>query len=259
MITIISPATTMNFDKNIKLEKASNPVFSKDIDYLISLLKEFNIDDISELMNLSEDLAKLNYDRYQSFLDKNNKKLQSILAFDGEVFNSMQVSDFTECDFEFANEHIRIMSGLYGILYPFDLIEPYRLEMKAKLKNECGNDLYKFWKSKITNFIIEELKGSDNKVLVNLASSEYLKCIDLKSIKNEFKFIDVVFKDYDVKSDSYKVKGLYAKKARGYMCKFIVKNKIDTLEDLLSFNEEGYSYNSELSNHEVITFTRKAN
>ena len=259
MITIISPATTMNFDKTIELEKASTPVFSKDVNYLISLLREFNINDISELMNLSEDLSKLNYDRYQSFSDENNKKHQSILAFDGEVFNSIKVSDFTESDFEFINEHLRILSGLYGVLYPFDLIEPYRLEMKAKLKNECGNDLYKFWKSKITSFLIEELKNTDNKVLVNLASSEYLKCIDLKAIKKEFKFIDVVFKDYDIKSDTYKVKGLYAKKARGYMCRFIVKNKVDTLEDLLKFNVEGYTYNSELSNDEVITFTRKTN
>lgn len=259
MITIISPATTMNFDKTIELEKASIPVFSKDVNYLISLLREFNINDISELMNLSEDLSRLNYDRYQNFSDENNKKLQSILAFDGEVFNSIKVSDFTESDFEFINKHLRILSGLYGVLYPFDLIEPYRLEMKAKLKNECGNDLYKFWKSKITNFLIEELKNNDNKVLINLASSEYLKCIDLKSIKKEFKFIDVVFKDYDIKSDTYKVKGLYAKKARGYMCRFIVKNKVDTIEDLLKFNEEGYVYNSELSNDEVITFTRENN
>ena len=157
----------MNFDKTIELEKASTPDFSKDVNYLISLLREFNINDISELMNLSEDLSKLNYDRYQSFSDENNNKLQSILAFDGEVFNSIKVSDFTESDFEFINEHLRILSGLYGVLYPFDLIEPYRLEMKAKLKNECGNDLYKFWKSKITSFLIEELKNTDNKVLVN--------------------------------------------------------------------------------------------
>ncbi|WP_296648955.1 peroxide stress protein YaaA [Romboutsia sp. 13368] len=257
MIIIISPATTMNFDKTIELEKASTPVFSKDVNYLISLLREFNINDISELMNLSEDLSKLNYDRYQNFSNENNKKLQSILAFDGEVFNSIKVSDFTESDFDFINEHLRILSGLYGVLYPFDLIEPYRLEMKAKLKNNCGNGLYKFWKSKITSLLIEELKNTDNKVLVNLASSEYLKCIDLKAIKKEFKFIDVVFKDYDVKSDTYKVKGLYAKKARGYMCRFIVKNKVDTIEDLLKFNIEGYAYNSELSNEEVITFTRK--
>ena len=246
MITIISPATTMNFDKDSNLENSSNPVFKEDVNYLISILKELNIKEISNLMNLSEDL-----------LDSNNKKLQSILAFDGEVFNSMNTSDFNEYDFNFANDHLRILSGLYGILSPLDLIEPYRLEMKAKLENKNGKDLYKFWKNKITDYIIKELKTHENKVLINLASSEYLKCIDLKPIKKDFKFIDVVFKDYDLKTNTYKVKGLYAKKARGYMCRFIIKNKIDSVDDLLKFNIEGYTYNDELSNGEVITFTRK--
>ena len=156
MITIISPATTMNFDKDSNLENSSNPVFKEDVNYLISILKELNIKEISNLMNLSEDLSKLNYDRYQNLLDSNNKKLQSILAFDGEVFNSMNTSDFNEYDFNFANDHLRILSGLYGILSPLDLIEPYRLEMKAKLENKNGKDLYKFWKSKITDYIIKE-------------------------------------------------------------------------------------------------------
>ena len=257
MITIISPATTMNFDKNINLENSSNPVFQEDINYLISILKKLDIKEISNLMNLSEDLSKLNYDRYQNLLNSNNKKLQSILAFDGEVFNSMNTSDFNEYDFNFTNNHLRILSGLYGILSPLDLIEPYRLEMKVKLENRDGYDLYKFWKSKITNHIIEKLKSHENKVLINLASSEYLKCVDLKAIKKDFKFIDVVFKDYDLKTNTYKVKGLFAKKARGYMCRFIIKNKIDSVDDLLKFNVEGYTYNGELSNENLIIFTRK--
>ena len=151
------------------------------------------------------------------------------------------------------------MSGLYGILYPLTAIEPYRLEMKTKLNNKDGNNLYKFWKSKITNFIMKELDSHENKVLVNLASSEYLKCIDLKTIKSKYKFVDIIFKDYDIKSNSYKVKGLYAKKARGYMCNFIVKNEVDTLNELLKFNVEGYIYNKELSNEEKLVFTRMNN
>lgn len=258
MITIISPATTMDFNKYSSLKKFSNPIFQEDINYLISILKKLDTKEISDLMNLSDDLSKLNYERYKNLLNHNNKKLQSIIAFDGEVFNSMNTSDFDECDFDFANEHLRILSGLYGILYPLDLIEPYRLEMKAKLENKNGKDLYKFWKSKITNHIIKELETQNSKILINLASSEYLKCIDLKLIKNNFKFIDIVFKDYDSKSNTYKVKGLYAKKARGYMCSFIIKNKIDSLDELLKFNIEGYTYNSELSTDDVITFTRKS-
>ena len=257
MITIISPATTMNFDKDSNLKDYSNPIFKEDINYLISILKRLDIKEISNLMNLSEDLSKLNYDRYQNLLDSNNKKLQSILAFDGEVFNSMNTSDFNEYDFRFSNDHLRILSGLYGILSPLDLIEAYRLEMKTKLENKNGNDLYKFWKSKITNQIIKELEAHENKVLINLASSEYLKCIDLKLIKKDFNFLDIVFKDYDLKTNTYKVKGLYAKKARGYMCRFIIKNKIDCIDDLLKFNIEGYTYNNKLSHGDVITFTRK--
>jgi len=257
LITIISPATTMNFDKNIDIKNSSTPVFQEDVNYLIDLLKELNLNEISDLMNLSDDLSKLNYNRYQKLLNANNKKLQSILAFDGEVFNSMNTSDFNENDFIFANEHLRILSGLYGILCPLDLIEPYRLEMKAKLENINGKDLYKFWKGKITNYIIKELETQNSKILINLASSEYLKCIDLKLIKNNFKFVDLVFKDYDSKSNTYKVKGLYAKKARGYMCNFIIKNKIDSFDELLKFNIEGYTYNHEFSTDNIITFTRK--
>ena len=140
MITIISPATTMNFDKNIDIENSSTPVFQEDVNYLINILKKLNVEEIRTLMNLSDDLSKLNYDRYQNLLNSNNKKLQSILAFDGEVFNSMNTSNFNKDDFNFANDHLRVLSGLYGILCPLDLIEPYRLEMKAKLENKNGKD-----------------------------------------------------------------------------------------------------------------------
>ena len=174
MITIISPATTMNFDKDSNLKDYSNPIFKEDINYLISILKRLDIKEISDLMNLSEDLSKLNYYRYQNLLNSNNKKLQSILAFDGEVFNSMNTSDFNEYDFRFSNDHLRILSGLYGILSPLDLIEAYRLEMKTKLENKNGNDLYKFWKSKITNQIIKELSSlnSNNLKKANMLRSK---------------------------------------------------------------------------------------
>lgn len=256
MITIISPTTTMNFEKNINLEKSLKPIFIDDANYLIDLLKSLDINDISKLMNLSEDLTKLNFERYKSYSNPNNPKSQSILAFDGEVFSCMDISDFDNSDFNFTNNHLRILSGLYGILSPFDMVEPYRLEMKAKLKNKQGNDLYKFWKEKITNNIISELKKQTNPTLVNLASSEYLKCIDLKSIRKHYKFIDIVFKEYNKATDSYRVIGLYSKKARGYMVRYITKNRIDDIDSLKKFNVDGYSYNSVLSNDETIVFTR---
>ncbi len=256
MITIISPTTTMNFDKNICLHKGTNPVFENETNYLINLLKSLSKDELSSLMNLSEDLTNLNLNRHSKLLLKNNKKLQSILAFDGEVFSCMKVDDFNEDDFEFSNNHLRIISGLYGVLRPLDLIEAYRLEMKSKLKNEVGNDLYKFWKNKVTENLIDELKSHDNKILVNLASSEYVKCIDLKSLKKDFSFVDISFKEYNATKDVYQTKGLYAKRARGYMVNFIVKNRIDNIYNLKRFDIDGYKFNKELSTDDNFVFTR---
>lgn len=255
MITIISPTTTMNFDKNITLDKRSTPFFSNHANYLMSILKTLSVDEVSGLMNLSDDLSNLNFNRYKDFGDKNNKKCQSIFAFDGEVFSCMNANNFNNDEIEFANKHLKILSGLYGVLSPLDLIEPYRLEMKAKLNNKDGKDLYKFWKCKITEFLINELDKQENKVLVNLASSEYLKCVDLKKL-GDFRFIDIVFKEYDASKDVYKVKGLYAKKARGYMVSYIVKNKIDNTNDLMKFNLDGYKFNNNLSNNNLFVFTR---
>lgn len=255
MITIISPTTTMNFEKDINLKKHSSPVFLEEANYLMNILKSLSINEISNLMNLSNDLSTLNFNRYNNFSTKDNPKCQSILAFDGEVFNCMNASNFNESELIFANNHLRILSGLYGVLSPMDLIEPYRLEMKSKLVNKDGNDLYKFWKTKITNFIIDEFKNHKNKTLINLASSEYVKCINLKKIK-EYNFIDIAFKEYDPIKNIYKVKGLYAKKARGYMVSYIIKNKIDDIDSLKNFNIEGYTFNNELSTDNLFIFTR---
>ncbi|MGL5329856.1 MAG: YaaA family protein [Peptostreptococcaceae bacterium] len=256
MITIISPTTTMNFDKNINLNKSSSPVFYEDINYLIDLLKSLSKEELSTLMNLSDDLTNLNYNRHQNLSTENNASCQSILAFDGEVFSCMKANEFNDDDFNFVNDNLRIISGLYGVLKPFDLIEPYRLEMKSKLKNKCGNDLYKFWKEKITNNLINELNNHNNKVLVNLASSEYLKCIDLKIIRKDFKFIDISFKEHNPNKDTYVTKGLYAKRARGYMVNYIVKNKIDNINDLKKFDLDNYKLNEKLSSDDSFVFTR---
>lgn len=255
MITIISPATTMNFDRNVDI-KSSKPFFDKDIKKLIDILKSLDIIEIRNLMNLSDDLANLNYDRYKILGTDKSKYLQAILAFDGQVFNCINVDDFNDDDFEFANNHLRIMSGLYGILKPFDLIQSYRLEMKAKLKNDLGNDLYKFWKNKLTSYLYDELLNQNDKTLVNLASNEYSKAINLKSLSKDFNIINIEFKDYRENSNSYKVIGLYSKKARGYLTRYIIKNKIDNINELKNFNYDGYVFNNELSDSNNFIFTR---
>lgn len=256
MITIISPTTTMDFSKKISLKESYDPIFLDEANYLISELKELDVEGVRNLMNLSEDLGKLNLERYNNYATLNNPKTQSILAFDGEVFSCADIKNFTEEDFNFANIHLRILSGLYGVLEAYSNIEPYRLEMKSKLKNKYGDNLYKFWKEKITNNLYDSLSTQSNPTLVNLASSEYLKCIDLKIIKKDFKFIDIVFKEYNKPTNTYKVKGMYSKQARGYMINFIIKNKIDNVEDLKIFNCEGYSFNTNLSTDESFVFTR---
>jgi uncharacterized protein len=255
MITIISPATTMNFDRNVDI-KSSKPFFDKDIKKLIDILKSLDTIEIGNLMNLSDDLANLNYNRYKILDTDKSNYLQAILAFDGQVFNCINVDDFNDDDFEFANNHLRIMSGLYGILKPFDLIQSYRLEMKAKLKNESGNDLYKFWKDKLTSYLYDEISNQNDKTLVNLASNEYSKAINIKSLSKDFNVINIEFKDYKENSNSYKVIGLYSKKARGYLTRYIIKNKIDNINELKNFNYDGYIFNNKLSDSNNLIFTR---
>lgn len=255
MITIISPATTMNFDRSLNLE-ITTPYFKDDINKLINLLQSLSKDEVSNIMNLSDDLSELNFNRYKELGKSTTVNAPSILAFDGQVFNCINVDDFTSSDFEFANEHLRIMSGLYGALRPTDAISPYRLEMKAKLKNEEGNDLYKFWKDKITEYLKQQLLKQDNQVLVNLASNEYSKAINLKSLSKDFSVINIEFKDYKENLDAYKVIGLYSKKARGYLTRYIIKNKIDNINDLKDFKHDGYEFNSSLSDDNNFIFTR---
>lgn len=255
MITIISPATTMNFDISTNL-KDSRPFFESETESLISTLKNLNKDEISSLMSLSDDLASLNFDRYQVLGTDSSKYLQALLAFDGQVFNCINVYDFNESDFEFSNNHLRILSGLYGVLKPLDMIQSYRLEMKAKLKNEYGNDLYKLWKTKITNYLHGELSNQSNKVLLNLASNEYSKAINIKDLSKSFNIVTVEFKDFKGSSNSYKVIGLYSKKARGYLTRYIIKNKIDNIDGIINFNYDGYTFNKDLSDSKTIIFTR---
>ncbi|MEG2787535.1 MAG: peroxide stress protein YaaA [Romboutsia sp.] len=257
MITIISPATTMNFDKNISISINSyKPFFNEDINKLIKTLKNLDKNEISNLMNLSEELSNLNYDRYKILGTERSAYLQAILAFDGQVFNCIDVDNFNSDDFEFANDHIRIISGLYGILKPLDLIQSYRLEMKAKLKNELGNDLYKFWKNKITNYLYNELNNHQDKTLINLSSNEYSKAIDFKYLSQNFNIINIEFKDYRENTNTYKVIGLYSKKARGYLTRYIIKNKINSPNELKNFNYDGYTFNINLSDSNNFIFSR---
>ncbi len=250
MITIISPAKTLDYsDTSIDLN--SKPDFEKEIQQLVGIMKKKKPSHLKSLMKVSDDLATLNVERYQQFgkdFTTDNSK-QALLAFKGDVYTKIEVDEFSEDEFEFAQCHLRILSGLYGLLKPLDLIQPYRLEMGTKLSNPRGKDLYSFWGTKIAKAINEVL---DDQWLVNLASQEYFKAVNQKALKAEV--ITPQFKEY--RNGSYKIIGIFAKQARGMMTNYIIKNKINQPEKLKFFEEGGYSYDDKLSDKNEWVFIR---
>jgi cytoplasmic iron level regulating protein YaaA (DUF328/UPF0246 family) len=222
---------------------------------LIQRLREFCSLDIAELMKLSIKLAELNFDRYEAFepeCTKDNAK-QAILAFKGDVYQGLDAESFSAADFKFAQQHLRILSGLYGLLRPLDLMQPYRLEMGTKLVTDRGKNLYEFWGDIITDGLNKQLGKIKSGTLVNLASNEYFKSVKPKNIAGEI--VTPQFKEY--KNGEYKMIGIYAKRARGLMARYIIQNQLTRPEALKDFSEEGYSFNKKLSAGNSLVFTRK--
>lgn len=211
--------------------------------------------DIAKLMELSEKLAALNVTRFKNFttpFTPTNAR-QAILAFKGDVYESMEVAAYGKKEFDFAQAHVRILSGMYGVLKPLDLIQPYRLEMGRKLAIGKTRDLYSFWGSRLAELLDRELATHKTRVLINLASEEYAKAIDRNVLKTPV--IDVVFKEKQ--KDRLKVVGLFAKQARGAMADFIIKNHIDEIKSLRDFTGRGYGYQPSLSDSQTLVFVRK--
>jgi len=257
MLLVVSPAKKLDFEPQNKTPIFTTPDYLDDSAQLIKRLRDFSTLDISELMNVSTKIAELNFDRYEKwnakFTLKNSK--QSILAFKGDVYIGMDALSFNDSDFKFAQKHLRILSGLYGLLRPLDLMKAYRLEMGSKLTTTRGKNLYEFWDTRITDGLNEQLKNIKSGVLVNLASNEYFKSVKKQHLSANI--ITPMFKDY--KNGDYKMIGIYAKKARGLLSRYIIKNKITSPEDIKSFNSDGYKYNNKLSNDSNWVFTRKLN
>ena len=259
MLILISPAKTLDFETPPKCARISQPNFLSDTQILVDRLRNLSATEVSSLMKISDKLGELNAERYQAWqpaFDDTNAK-QALLAFRGDVYQGLNADSFSQADFEFAQEHLRILSGLYGILRPLDLIQPYRLEMgtklaHAKLQDLAANTLYEFWQDKLANAINQQLDKLDNRTVVNLASHEYFKAVQPKLLKAEI--VTPAFKDW--KNDKYKIVSFYAKKARGMMSAYIIKNRIKRVKDLKSFGEAGYSFNNELSDGNNLVFTR---
>lgn len=253
MLALISPAKTLDFSPS-PIKKYTTSPFTKESKELVNILKKKSTEDLKQLMGVSDKLAELNVGRFRSFktpFNSENAK-QAVLAFRGDVYTGLDADSFDEADLAFAQDHLRILSGLYGILKPLDLMQPYRLEMGTKLANKQGKNLYDFWHEKITDRLNEDLEASDSKVIVNLASKEYFKSVKPKLLKGDLYHVN--FKED--KNGTYKIVAFFAKKARGMMCNYIIKNKITDPEHLKGFDYDRYTYSEDLSTEKELIFIR---
>jgi len=255
MLIVISPAKKLDYDTPAKVSTATTPDYMKDSAQLINRLRHYSAHDLAELMKLSMNLAELNFDRYEAWKPKATKTnaKQAILAFKGDVYQGLDAESLSAADLKFAQNHLRVLSGLYGQLRPLDLMQPYRLEMGTKLETDRGKNLYEFWGSTITEGLNKQLKKIKSDVLINLASNEYFKSVKPKEIIGEI--ITPAFKEY--KNGDYKMIGIYAKRARGLMARYIIQNRLQDPEDIKGFNDEGYKFNKKLSKGNNWVFTRK--
>jgi hypothetical protein len=255
MLTVISPAKTLDFESAPITQKTSKPNFLTQSKQLVGIMRQQSPKALVKLMGISPKLAELNIQRFHDwkppFTPSNAK--QALLAFKGDVYMGLDAEQFNSRDFTFAQKNLRILSGLYGLLRPLDLIQPYRLEMGTKLPTKRGRDLYDFWGDNITNCLVNEMSAHRNKTLVNLASNEYFKSINPALLPA--RLVTPVFKDYS--KGRYKILSFFAKKARGAMAGFIVKNRINKPEDLKDFDVDGYRFNADLSIDDQWVFTRK--
>jgi cytoplasmic iron level regulating protein YaaA (DUF328/UPF0246 family) len=256
MLTVISPAKTLDFESPPITRTATDPAFLSRSSQLIEIMREHSAKDLSKLMRISPKLGELNQKRFKEwqtpFTEDNAK--QALLAFKGDVYIGLAAETYTQRDFTFAQKNLRILSGLYGLLRPLDFIQPYRLEMGTKVKNAKGKNLYDYWGSCIAESLDQELAGHRSKTLINLASNEYFKSVQRNSFNSPV--ITPVFKDYS--GGTYKVLSFYAKKARGSMTTYIVKNRINKPTDIKSFDVDGYVFNPAFSSDDQWVFTRKS-
>jgi len=254
MLIVISPAKNLDYDTPPSTANFSQPDFLEHSQQLIEELRELSVQDIAELMKLSDKLASLNVARYESFsqpFDTANAK-QAVLAFNGDVYAGLEATSLTEAQLQFAQQHLRILSGLYGLLRPLDLMQPYRLEMGTKFANQRGKDLYQFWGNLLTDELNSLLAEQSEQVLVNLASNEYFKAVKAKNIRG--RIITPVFKD--LKNGQYKIISFYAKKARGLMSRYIIENGLTEAEQIKGFDLAGYRFAESMSEGDSWVFTR---
>lgn len=254
MIIILSPSKTLDTINLKDKPNSTQPEFLPHSQVLVERLRKLKVDDLKELMGISPTLARLNFERYLKWqlpFDENNSH-PAFLTFKGDVYEGIDVKDFTSNDLAFAQQTVRVLSGLYGVLKPLDLMQPYRLEMGTKIDVKRSKNLYEFWQKTLTDHFNKLLASNKENMLVNLASNEYSKAINLKKLKGNV--ITPVFKEQ--KGNEIKTIAIYAKRARGLMTRFAIKNRLEKVEHLKTFAEEGYVFSSDQTKGNTWVFVR---
>jgi len=255
MLIVVSPSKSLDFDSKSPYEIHSQPALIQESERLMKIMKKKSPKKLMDLMSISESLGQLNFERNQvwetPFTQQNAK--QAVFAFTGDVYAGLDALTLEESQIDFTQNTLRILSGLYGILRPLDLIQPYRLEMGTSLKTTRGTNLYKFWGDRVTNKLNEDLEKTNSKVLLNLASNEYYKVLNPKKVNAEI--ITPSFLDFH--NGDFKMISFFAKKARGLMSRYVIDQQINSVENLMGFNYKGYQYNAALSKELKPVFTRK--
>lgn len=255
MLLILSPAKTFKEEGVKRFELSKQLPFELKTKELIEHLQGYTRSELCALMKMSEALGAVNEMRFKQFYEVQGEALLGLHAFDGEAYKGLDSLTLSKEGILFAQDHLRILSGLYGIIRPNDYINPYRLEMGTKLANSEGKDLYAFWKPTLTEYMLEALNQVEGEqVLINLASKEYSKALDLKQIETQYSVVNIEFKEQ--KGETYKVVGMYAKRARGEMVRYILENQLKKAEELKGFNQGGYQFNPTLSTDQTWIFTR---
>ncbi len=255
MLSVVSPAKKLNFDNTQMQLKSTVPVFLERANELAAIAKKLTRSDLRQMMKLSDRLADLNYERFQRFSAAPTADVTraAVFAFAGDTYTGLDAASLDAADLDFAQGNFRILSGLYGLLRPLDAIQPYRLEMGRKLINPQGEDLYDFWGADIARALDEQLEGHRSKTVIKLASNEYFKVIDRKALK-----ADVVGVDFKEERDGQlKIISIFAKRARGAMARYIIKNRMENPEELKNFNVDGYGFEPQLSARDNYVFTRR--
>lgn len=253
MIITLSPAKLQNFEKSVPIKESTKLLFPKESEELISELKPLSADEVAKLMSISPKQAMEVYQHIQAFDMPRTSQKQAAFAYNGIAYKGLDAYTLSEQDWMFGQEHLLIISGLYGALRPLDLIKPYRLEFVIKLANSRGKDLYQYWTDELTRYFSERLE-KDDKVWLNVASHEYTKAINQKNLPKGTKMVTAVFKEQTPQGPKMKV--VYAKKARGMMARYVIQNKIKKLEDVKGFDTEGYQFSPSLSSDKEWVFLR---